>query len=92
MLRQCQFGVEGVRGFPGGLWAEGKLVGKAGSAFTSTIHGGNESTLITMYNFVAHLGLFIVPLGYGDPVLFSAGTPYWRFVGLRTEQCTSHSG
>ena len=29
-----------------------------------------------MYNFMAHLGLIIVPLGYGDPVVFAAGTPY----------------
>jgi NAD(P)H dehydrogenase (quinone) len=62
----------------GGLWFQGKLVGKAGSAFTSTstLHGGNESTIITMYNFMAHLGLIIVPLGYADPVLFATGTPY----------------
>ena len=62
----------------GGLWFQGKLVGKAGSAFTSTSspHGGNESTLLTMYNFMAHLGLIIVPLGYADPALFAAGTPY----------------
>lgn len=62
----------------GALWAQGKLVGKVGSAFTSTStpHGGNESTLLTMYNFMAHLGLVIVPLGYADPILFIAGTPY----------------
>ncbi|MES1262227.1 MAG: NAD(P)H:quinone oxidoreductase [Acidobacteriota bacterium] len=62
----------------GGLWFQGKLVGKAGSAFTSTSspHGGNESTLLTMYNFMAHLGFVIVPLGYGDPAVFAAGTPY----------------
>ena len=62
----------------GGLWFQGKLVGKAGSAFTSTStpHGGNESTILTMYNFMAHLGLIIVPLGYADPTLFVAGTPY----------------
>ncbi len=62
----------------GGLWFQGKLVGKAGSAFTSTSgpHGGNESTIISLYNPMAHLGLIIVPLGYADPVLFRAGTPY----------------
>jgi NAD(P)H dehydrogenase (quinone) len=62
----------------GGLWFQGKLVGKAGSAFasTGTRHGGNESTILTMYNFMAHLGLIIVPLGYGDPAMFAAGTPY----------------
>ena len=62
----------------GGLWVKGSLVGKAGSAFTSTStpHGGNESTIISMYNPMAHLGLILVPLGYGDPVMFKAGTPY----------------
>jgi NAD(P)H dehydrogenase (quinone) len=62
----------------GGLWFQGKLVGKAGGAFcsTGTQHGGNESTNLTMYNFMAHLGLIIVPLGYGDPIMFQAGTPY----------------
>ncbi len=62
----------------GGLWVQGKLVGKVGSAFTSTStpHGGNESTIITMYNFMAHLGLILVPLGYADAALFAAGTPY----------------
>ncbi|HWW47895.1 MAG TPA: NAD(P)H:quinone oxidoreductase [Xanthobacteraceae bacterium] len=62
----------------GGLWVNGALNGKAGSVFgsTSTTHGGNESTLISMYNFMAHLGLIIVPLGYSDASLFKAGTPY----------------
>jgi NAD(P)H dehydrogenase (quinone) len=62
----------------GGLWFQGKLNGKAGSAFvsTSTPHGGNESTSISLYNPMAHLGLIIVPLGYADPSMFKAGTPY----------------
>jgi NAD(P)H dehydrogenase (quinone) len=62
----------------GGLWSKGKLNGKAGSVFTSTstLHGGNESTLISLYNPMAHLGLIIVPLGYADPALYRAGTPY----------------
>jgi NAD(P)H dehydrogenase (quinone) len=62
----------------GGLWFQGKLNGKAGSVFgtSSTFHGGNESTLISLYNPMAHLGLIIVPLGYADPSLFKAGTPY----------------
>ena len=62
----------------GGLWFQGKLNGKAGSVFgsSSTPHGGNESTLISLYNPFAHLGLIIVPLGYADPAMFKAGTPY----------------
>ncbi len=62
----------------GGLWFQGKLNGKAGSAFTSTSspHGGNESTIISLYNPLAHLGFIIVPTGYLDPATFKAGTPY----------------
>jgi NAD(P)H dehydrogenase (quinone) len=62
----------------GGLWAQGKLNGKAGGDFTSTstLHGGNETTLLTMYAPMAHLGLIIVPTGYADPSVFAAGTPY----------------
>jgi NAD(P)H dehydrogenase (quinone) len=62
----------------GGLWFQGKLIGKAGSAFasTSTPHGGNEMTITALYAPMAHLGLILVPTGYADPVLFRAGTPY----------------
>ena len=62
----------------GGLWFQGKLNGKVGSAFTSTgtPHGGNESTIISLYNPLAHLGFIIVPTGYLDPAVFKAGTPY----------------
>jgi NAD(P)H dehydrogenase (quinone) len=62
----------------GSLWFQGKLNGKVGSAFcsTQTTHGGNESTLISMYNPMAHLGLVLVPTGYADPIMFGAGTPY----------------
>jgi NAD(P)H dehydrogenase (quinone) len=62
----------------GGVWFQGKLNGKAGSAFgaTSTRHGGNESTLLSLYNTFAHLGLIIVPTGYADGAMFKAGTPY----------------
>lgn len=52
--------------------------GKAGAVFcsTSTAHGGNESTLLSMYNPLAHLGFIIVPIGYADAILYKAGTPY----------------
>lgn len=63
----------------GGLWAKGALNGKVGSAFagSATPHGGNESTIISLFNPLAHLGLIIVPTGYGDPAMFKgAGTPY----------------
>jgi NAD(P)H dehydrogenase (quinone) len=62
----------------GGLWFQGKLNGKAGSAFTSssTPHGGNETTITSLYTPMAHLGFILVPLGYADPAMFKAGTPY----------------
>ncbi|QRQ83852.1 NAD(P)H:quinone oxidoreductase [Cupriavidus oxalaticus] len=62
----------------GGLWFQGKLNGKVGSVFgsASSKHGGNESTLLSIYTPMAHLGLIIVPLGYADAVMFKAGTPY----------------
>jgi NAD(P)H dehydrogenase (quinone) len=62
----------------GALWFRGKLNLKVGSAFTSTAttHGGNEATLLTMFVPMAHFGMVIVPPGYGDPVMFRAGTPY----------------
>jgi NAD(P)H dehydrogenase (quinone) len=62
----------------GGLWVQGKLVNKVGSAFTSTAspHGGNESTLLTMLNPMMHHGMIIVTPGYADPAVFVAGTPY----------------
>ena len=53
----------------GGVWFQGKLNGKLGSVFgsTSSKHGGNKSTLLSLYNVLAHLGLIIVPLGYATP-------------------------
>jgi NAD(P)H dehydrogenase (quinone) len=50
----------------GGLWAEGKLVGKVGSAFTSsaTQHGGQESTILTFIPTLLHLGMVVVGLPY----------------------------
>jgi NAD(P)H dehydrogenase (quinone) len=50
----------------GGLWMQGKLVGKVGSVFTSsaTQHGGQESTILTFHPVLLHLGMVIVGLPY----------------------------
>ncbi|MGE0744699.1 MAG: NAD(P)H:quinone oxidoreductase [Rhodospirillales bacterium] len=50
----------------GPLWAQGKLVGKVGSVFTSsaTQHGGQESTILTFHPVLLHLGMVIVGLPY----------------------------
>jgi NAD(P)H dehydrogenase (quinone) len=63
----------------GSLWFQGKLNGKAAGAFTSTAgpHGGNETTVVTLYIPMAHLGFIIVPNGYTHEKLFHGhGTPY----------------
>ena len=63
----------------GGLWAQGALNGKVGSVFagSSQAHGGNETTIVSLWNPLAHLGFIIVPTGYADPIMFAgAGSPY----------------
>jgi len=63
----------------GGLWFQGKLADKVASGFTSAqnAHGGQESTLLSMYNVFAHWGSIVVTPGYTDPLLFEAGgNPY----------------
>ena len=64
-----------------GLWLKGALIGKPASVFTSTgsMHGGNETTLVTMMLPLMHHGMIIVGLPYSEPVLSSTqsgGTPY----------------
>jgi NAD(P)H dehydrogenase (quinone) len=50
----------------GGLWAQGKLVGKVSSAFTSsaTQHGGQESTILGLIPTFLHHGMIYVGLPY----------------------------
>jgi len=50
----------------GSLWAEGALVGKVGSVFTSsgTQHGGQESTILSFHITLLHQGMVIVGLPY----------------------------
>lgn len=62
----------------GGLWAQGKLANKVYSGFatTATAHGGQESTLLALYNSIHHFGGIIVSPGYTDPVKFVDGNPY----------------
>jgi NAD(P)H dehydrogenase (quinone) len=50
----------------GGLWMQGKLIGKAGSVFTSsaTQHGGQESTILSTHTVLLHHGMVIVGLPY----------------------------
>jgi NAD(P)H dehydrogenase (quinone) len=50
----------------GGLWAQGKLIGKVGSVFTSTAtqHGGQEATILTTLPVLLHHGMVVVGLPY----------------------------
>ena len=67
----------------GGLWASGALIGKVGSAFTSSAsqHGGQETTLLCMAPFFFHMGMVIAGVPYSSKELsnvdeMSGGTPY----------------
>ncbi len=62
----------------GGAWAQGLLADKVYSGFTatSTAHGGQESTLLALYNTIHHFGGIVVAPGYTDPVKFADGNPY----------------
>ncbi|PKM52279.1 MAG: NAD(P)H:quinone oxidoreductase [Firmicutes bacterium HGW-Firmicutes-7] len=50
----------------GSLWANGDLIGKVGSVFTSTAtqHGGQESTILSFHTTLLHHGFVIVGLPY----------------------------
>ena len=63
----------------GPLWQKGGLANKAVSAMTSAMnaHGGQETTLMSLYTTFMHWGSIIVTPGYTDPVQFKAGgNPY----------------
>jgi NAD(P)H dehydrogenase (quinone) len=62
----------------GPLWQEGKLADKPVAGFTSTTtqHGGQESTLLTMYTVFIHWGCVLVPPGFTHPTQFVTGNPY----------------
>ncbi|MGJ9386054.1 NAD(P)H:quinone oxidoreductase [Salipaludibacillus sp. CF4.18] len=63
----------------GGLWFNGKLANKAVSAMSSAsnAHGGQEATILALYNTMHHWGSIIASPGYTDPVQFaSGGNPY----------------
>jgi NAD(P)H dehydrogenase (quinone) len=62
----------------GPQWGQGLLANKVYAGFTSsqTRHGGQESTLLALYNTIHHFGGLIVSPGYTDPVKFEDGNPY----------------
>lgn len=62
----------------GGPWRQGLLQDKVYSGFTasSTLHGGQESTLVALYTTIHHLGGIVVAPGYTDPSKSVDGNPY----------------
>jgi len=65
----------------GGLWLKGALSGKPAAVFTSTasMHGGQETTLLSMMLPLIHHGMLIVGVPYSEPELMrtrGGGTPY----------------
>ncbi|MDC3985484.1 NAD(P)H:quinone oxidoreductase [Polyangium jinanense] len=81
----------------GGLWFQGKLANKVYAGFTSAqnVNGGQESTLLALYNTFYHWGGVIVTPGYTDPLVFaSGGNPYGPSVtanGAPTEHDIAHA-
>jgi NAD(P)H dehydrogenase (quinone) len=80
----------------GGLWMKNTLVGKPAALFTSTgtMHGGQESTLLSMMLPLLHHGMIIVGLPYSEAELgttHSGGTPYGasHVAGLANDQSIS---
>ncbi|BAU84793.1 trp repressor binding protein [Streptomyces laurentii] len=63
----------------GGQWQRGVMADKPATGFTSAgnLHGGNESTLLALYNTFHHWGSVIVSPGFTDPSVSAAGgNPY----------------
>ncbi len=64
-----------------GLWVNGDLIDKPAAVFTSTstLHGGQESTLLSMMLPLLHHGMVLMGQPYSEPALTqtrSGGTPY----------------
>jgi len=63
------------------LWLSGELTGKPAAVFTSaaSLHGGHETTLISMMHPLLHHGMIILGLPYSEVTLLhtkTGGTPY----------------
>ena len=63
------------------VWISGELIGKPGAVFTSTgsLHGGQETTLLSMMLPLFHHGMLLSGIPYSEPCLAetkTGGTPY----------------
>lgn len=81
-----------------GLWMGGNLVGKPAVVFTSTstMHGGQETTLLSMMLPLLHHGMLILGIPYTEPALtttLEGGTPYGasHYAGSRSDKSLSES-
>jgi len=68
------------------LWTNGSLIGKIGAVFTgaASVHGGQETTAVSMMFPMLHHGMIIVGVPYSVPELIESGSPYGasRIVGI----------
>lgn len=72
----------------GPVWQQGKLADKTFTAMSSASnpHGGQETTLQTLYITAMHWGAILVPPGYTDEAVFAAGgNPYGTTVTAGSE-------
>lgn len=79
------------------LWLSGELAGKPAGVFTATasLHGGQETTLLSMMLPLLHQGMLIVGLPYSESELMTTktgGTPYGasHWSGLDNEHALSN--
>ena len=72
------------------LWFNGKLIGKVGGVFTgaSSVHGGQETTALSMMLPMLHQGMIIVGPSYDTKELHESGSPYGpcTIVGPNSDQ------
>tara|TARA_A100001391_G_scaffold105461_1_gene70538 strand:+ start:6847 stop:7449 length:603 start_codon:yes stop_codon:yes gene_type:complete len=80
----------------GDLWMSGALIGRPAGVFTSTgsLHGGQETTLLSMMLPLLHHGMLLAGVPYSEPALMSTtggGTPYGasHVAGERGDSTTS---
>ena len=80
------------------LWLEGRLIGKPAAVFTSTssLHGGQETTLLSMLLPLLHHGMLVLGLPYSESELLhttTGGTPYGasHLAGVESDQPLSES-
>jgi NAD(P)H dehydrogenase (quinone) len=78
----------------GGLWSQGKLADKVYAAFTSTntAHGGQETTILSLYITLMHFGGIIVSPGYTEPLKYVDGNPYGVSLTANHDNITEFDG